>query len=86
MIGTVGPLVVAAKHAWDSGWGVEGVVDQVSQIYTGYSPMTGTFDANQLRRGLYPAIISIAAHKVLNMLGINRTFANLPAPLNKLRL
>jgi len=86
LIGTLGPAIAAAKHGWDSGWGIEGALDQVSQVFTGYSFINQTFDWNQLKRGLLPAVGSMIAHKVLNMLGVNRVFANLPAPLNKLRL
>lgn len=86
MVATIGPAVVAFKHGWDSGWGIEGAIDQVCQAFTGYSFVNRTFDWHALQRGLLPAVAGMVAHKALNLLGVNRTFANLPAPLNKLRL
>lgn len=86
VLATLGPAIITAKNAWDSGWGVEGVVDNLIQIYTGYSPVNKTFNMERLNHGLVPALVGAAAHKLLNMLGVNRTFANLPSPLNKLRL
>lgn len=86
ILSVAGPIVYEAKRAWDAGWGVEGVIDNISQIYTGFSFVNQTFDINRLKNGLVPALVGIAAHKALNMLGVNRMFNNLPAPLNKLRL
>ena len=79
-------MIAIGKDAYDKGWGITGVVDQLLQAYTGFSITLKKFHADWLMRGLVPALIGIVAHKACNMLGLNRTFANLPPPLNKLRL
>lgn len=53
--------------------------------YTGFWVDDGSWDISRAK-GLIAAVAGIGAHKVLNMLGVNRAFANLPSPLNKLRL
>jgi len=71
----------ALTVAKDPNWAMEAIVEN----YTGYNIFTGSWDIANAR-GLIPAVVGAVAHKVLNMLGVNRTFANLPSPLNKLRL
>lgn len=62
-------------------WAFEGIVEN----YTGFNIFTGDWNIANAK-GLVAAVVGVAAHKVLNMLGLNRAFANLPSPLNKLRL
>lgn len=73
--------VTALTQARDPNWAVEALIEN----YTGYNIHTGSWDI-QNARGLIPAVVGGVAHKLLNMLGVNRSFANLPSPLNKLRL
>lgn len=63
------------------GWALEGIVEN----YTGFNIYDGTFRI-EAAKGLASAVVGVLAHKVLTMLGVNRAFANLPSPLNKLRL
>ena len=86
LLGTFGPMIAIGKDAYDKGWGITGIVDQELQAYTGFSITLHDFDASRMLRGLAPALIGALAHKAMNMLGVNRAFANLPSPLNKLRL
>ena len=83
--------VAAGTNAFGA-WGdimagnIHGFVEKNIAGFTGFSINTGDFDPMRLMHGLMPAIAGALAHKVLNMLGVNRSFANLPSPLNKLRL
>ena len=54
--------------------------------YTGYNFINGTYSIEWLKKGWIPLIAGVIGHKAANMLGINRAFADLPSPLNKLRL
>lgn len=73
--------ITALTVARDPNWAVEALIEN----YTGYNVHTGNWDISNAK-GLIPAVVGAVAHKVLNMLGVNRAFANLPSPLNKLRL
>lgn len=72
---------IQAAMLGDFNWVAESIVEN----YTGYNIYTGNWNIANAR-GLIPAVVGAVAHKVLNMLGVNRSFANLPSPLNKLRL
>lgn len=52
---------------------------------TGYSAWTGKFNPMEAK-GLHALLIGVMVHKVAGWLGVNRTFSNLPSPLNKLRI
>jgi len=53
--------------------------------FTGLYPPTGNWDITHAR-GLWGLAAGLVAHKIANALGGNRIFANLPSPLNKLRI
>ena len=55
----VAPGVIAAKRGLDSGWGIEGAIDQVLQTYTGYSVINNTYSFDELKKGWAPYIASI---------------------------
>lgn len=56
------------------------------QNLTGYSAFEKEWKWENLAHGWTPILAGILGHKVAGWLGINRQFANLPSPLNKLRL
>jgi len=53
---------------------------------TGYNTTDGKWYADAFMQGSGLIILAGIAHKALNWLGVNRHFAKLPRPLNKLRL
>ena len=55
----VGPGAIAFKRGLDSGWGIEGAVDQVLQTYTGYSVINKTYDPQLLIQGWGPYLMSV---------------------------
>lgn len=65
---------------------IEGGLIELVQRTTGVSIVDGSFHSEWLQSFWMPVIISELGHRVANMLGINRRLANLPSPLNKLRL
>lgn len=77
VIPSVGGTVAAAKHGWDSGWGIEGALDQVSQAWTGYSFINQTFDIGQTKRALVPTIVGALIHKFVGgpPLNVNKILA-----------
>jgi len=62
-----------------------GAINLLMENYTGFYAPNNTFDLKRAV-GLHGLIIGALVHKVCGWLGINRSFANLPSPLNKLRI
>lgn len=84
ILGAVGTFAPVIPHIQIGDW--EGAIRQAVESGTGYSIADGQWYPDRAIKGLMPLIVGVAAHKVCNMLGLNRVFANLPSPLNKLRL
>ena len=63
----------------------EGALNLAMENYTGYYPPENRWDLKRAV-GLQGLLIGAVVHKVCGWLGINRSFANLPAPLNKIRI
>lgn len=62
-----------------------GALNLAMENYTGFYPPNNTFDLKRAV-GLHGLLIGAVVHKVCGWLGINRSFANLPSPLDKLRI
>ena len=62
-----------------------GAMNLLIENFTGFYPPEGRWDI-QRAVGLKGLVIGAVVHKVMGWLGINRSFANLPAPLNKIRI
>jgi len=84
IVGIVGGSIEPIKRAMDGDF--EGAIKELAQITTGVSLDDGSWNPEWMKKFWIPVIVGVIGHKIANMLGINRTFANLPAPLNKLRL
>lgn len=65
---------------------IKNSLNHIGLIYSGFNAIEGQFQPDMLMKGLVPAIAGAVGHKLCNMFGLNRAFANLPSPLNKLRL
>lgn len=64
----------------------EGALVELVQTTTGVSTVDGTWHPEWLGKFWYPVIAGAIGHKAAGLLGVNRVFARLPSPLNKLRL
>lgn len=53
--------------------------------FTGYNPVSKKFDITKAN-GLKGVFIGYLIHKVCGWIGLNRHFARMPSPLNKLRI
>lgn len=65
---------------------IKGSLNHIALIYTGFNAIEGKFQPDMLLKGLAPLVAGCVAHKIATAIGINRHFANLPSPLDKLRL
>lgn len=63
----------------------EAAFNQLTTNFTGYTPQKGTWDWKDAH-ALQGLIIGLLAHKAVGWLGGHRIFANLPSPLNKVRI
>ena len=64
----------------------EGAIKELIQTSTGVD-LDGTgWHPEWMGKFWYPVIAGAIGHKIANMVGINKVFARLPSPLNKLRL
>ena len=68
------------EGSFDSGFWV------MTQNLTGYSAFEKKWDFQNMIYGWTPIIAGAVGHYAMNFLGINKKFANLPPPLNRLRL
>lgn len=89
------PLVGLAAGLWEpvtnivndpSPETIKQSLNHMVTIYSGFNAIDGEFQPQMLLKGLAPLVGGILAHKIVTSLGGNRAFANLPSPLNKLRL
>lgn len=78
--GSGAPFTWFSNGDWISG------MKALAKNYIGYDANNGTWDIWRAKQGLLPLVGGVLIHKALNMLGVNRYFANLPSPLNKVRL
>lgn len=62
-----------------------GALHEARNIMTGFDEF-GKWNPQWMLKFWGPTIGGVIAHKIANMLGVNRAFANMPSPLNKLRL
>ena len=77
-------MIEPIKRAIDNDF--EGAIRELAQTTTGVSLDDGSWNPEWMKKFWVPVIAGIVGHKVANMLGLNRVFARLPSPLNKLRL
>lgn len=62
-----------------------GALHEARNIITGFDEFGG-WNPQWMTKFWGPVIGGVLMHKVANFIGVNRQFAKLPAPLNKLRL
>jgi len=73
------PLGAFMEKDWSGGFNL------LVENYTGWYPPDGTWDITHAK-GIWGLVAGLVAHKIANMLGGNRVFANLPSPLDKIRI
>jgi len=94
VIGAVGSFFVGASDRTSPAEGLKRVLQgdtgmaphmmaDIMCTYVGYDPRDGSW---RIPSGTVVIGGTLLAHKIMNMLGANRVFANLPPPLNKVRL
>jgi len=71
------PLVTNSWNGYKA-FGLEGLADAASGAMTGYSPMSGSWAAFRLMRGLVPLLIGGFATKMAGKLGVNRAISSIP--------
>jgi len=65
----------------------ENAAYELVQTTTGIDVIGGTgWHPEWMGKFWYPVLAGTIGHKIANMIGVNRVFARLPSPLNKLRL
>lgn len=84
IVGIIGGVQEPIRRAIQGDW--QGAVTELIQTSTGISTVDGTWHPEWLTTFWAPVIAGALGHKVASLMGINKTFANLPSPLNKLRL
>jgi len=69
----VAPGAAAAINAHKQGWGAEGMLDQVMQVYTGYSFVHQEWKAEYIAKGWIPYIMAnLATHGIPKLVGLIR--------------
>jgi len=64
----------------------QGAIKELVQTTTGVCTDDGSWHPEWMGKFWYPVLAGAIGHKIANMVGVNRVFARLPSPLNKLRL
>lgn len=83
VLGLVGGLQDPIQRA--VGGDYMGALHEARNIITGFDEFGG-WNPQWMAKFWGPVLGGVLMHKVANMLGVNRQFAKLPSPLNKLRL
>lgn len=61
--------------------GFRGLSTEVSRIYLGYDPPSGTWNTNLMWFGFFPLVLGLVVHKAAGVLGINRALSRAGIPV-----
>jgi len=76
----VAGFVSPAKEIWDRRSNLTLVGDYLSRSFTGWDPITKSWNLANMRTGAFPVLGGFAVHMIANRLGLNRVLARNGVP------
>ena len=64
-----------------TGGGFNGMARAASVAWTGFDPVSHTWQFQNMSRGMFPLLIGFVVHKAASLFGINRGLASMGLPI-----